>query len=619
MPKRVKEKKGKTFSAAEHKKIAEFVVDTQRKRAKKRKDREKAWKEIDRQLEMRPEVLSKKTSNGQPVPHKTWFPEIELPSQSTTLEIITSDIARMMFPDVGPWFKTKADIDRRFLDDFVANSSFVVNDELDPPNVITQDNVDEYIQGWILHGLRQFEHRRTWDLINTDVVKYGNGIGKARIAKKPIFLHQSKGTTSNTARIPILAPVSIKDLFLDDMEDAMMADGTVLGPAQIFHQFKRLEDVILAAKKGGRDPNDEDGGWMPESFGDLEADKEGNIEYFEYEGDLVVPSSQSESFFIPNAIATVAVGNVGKDIALRLIRFRFRKTSFSSYINVPYQLENVGDPYSTSPLMKGRPIQQAATEALNRFMQASILNTEPPIAYSRDDQYFRSKGGPQIYPGAQMASEGEITVLNIGDVGALQAGYLGLLGQYADVTGINAPRLGAQTVSHTTAFAKDQEIQRGQVRTVDYVRSLIHGPMTRWMHMFYEMSRDALGSRTEKIYIEKYGGFVNVSKKQLPEKVFMEVFGASGPAEDAAGQQQKIQALLQAVQLNQLAVQQGLAEPLNYDAITRDLLKQGGISDVDAFLPSEPQGGPTVPGGAQGAQGSNALPAIIQGLQGGGP
>ena len=617
MPKRVEEKKGKKFTKAEHKKIAEFIVDTQRKRARKRSNREKAWREVDRQLRMEPEVLSKRTPNGDVIPHKAWFPELELPGQSTTLEILTSDVARMVFPDVGDWFKVRSNTSREFLEDFLINSAFVINDELDPPSIITQDNVDDYVQGWISHGLRQFDHRRTWDLINTDVIKYGNGIGKARIAKKPVFIHHSKGTTDNTVRIPILAPVSIKDMFLDDMEDAMMADGTVLGPAQIFHQFKRLEDVLLAAAKGGRNPDDEDGGWMPEAIEGLEGDDEGNIEYFEYEGDLVVPSSQGESFFIPNAIATVIVGKFGKKSASILIRFRFRKLPFSSYINVPYQLEDVGDPYSTSPLMKGRTIQKAASEALNRFMQAAILNTEPPIAYSRDDQYFRSKGGPQIFPGAQMASEGGISVLAIGDVGALQSGYLALLSQYADVTGINAPRLGAQTVSHTTAFAKDQEITRGQVRTVDYVRSLIHGPMTRWLHMFYEMSRDAIGSRTENIYIEKYGGFVNVSKKQLPEKVFMEVFGASGPAEDNARQQQKFQAITTAIQINQLSVQQG-GQPLNYDAIVRDLLKQGGISDVDAFIPEGTQDGPEVPGVDQGAGGFNALPAIIQGLQRGG-
>lgn len=617
MPKRVKEKKGKSFTQAEHKKIAELIVDTQRKRARKRKDREKAWREVDRQLRMEPEVLSKRAPNGEVIPHKAWFPELELPGQSTTLEILTSDIARLVFPDVGDWFKIRADVDRAFLEDFVVNSSFVIKDELDPPSIITGDNVDEYVQGWISHGLRQFDHRRSWDLINTDVIKYGNGVGKARIAKKPVFIHHSKGTTDNTVRIPILAPVSIKDIFLDDMEDAMMADGTILGPAQIFHQFKRLEDVLLAASKGGRNPDDEDGGWMPDAIKGLEGDDEGNIEYFEYEGDLIVPSSQGESFFIPNAIATVIVGKVGKNSDLRLIRFRFRKLPFSSYINVPYQLENVGDPYSTSPLMKGRTIQKAASEALNRFMQASILNTEPPIAYSRDDQYFRSKGGPQIFPGAQMATEGTISPLIIGDVAALQSGYLALLAQYSDVTGINAPRLGAQTVSHTTAFAKDQEIVRGQVRTVDYVRSLIHGPMTRWLHMFYEMSRDAIGTRTENIYIEKYGGFVNVSKKQLPEKVFMEVFGASGPAEDASRVQQRFQAISTAIQINQLSVQQG-GQPLNYDAIVRDLLKQGGISDVDAFIPEGTQGGPEIPGAAGGPEAFNALPAILQGLQRGG-
>ena len=618
MSKTVKEKKGKRFSKAEFDKIAEFIVDTHRTRKEKRRIREKHWSEIDRQLRLEPDVKSKLTANGQPIAHKTWFPELELPNQSTALEVLTSDIAGMMFPDVGEWFSTKANVSRQFLEEFEAGAAFIVNDELDPPGLITQDNVDDYVQGYMIHGLRQFEHRKTWDLIATDVIKYGNGVGRARTARKPVFLHHAKGTTNNSVRIPLLAPVSIKDTYLDDMEDAMMADGTVLGPAVIFHQFKVLEDVILAAKKGGTDPDREDGGWIPDAIKGLDGDKNGRIEYLEFEGDLIVPVSSGESSFIPNAIVTVIIGSEGKGnkvkTALRVIRFRFRKLPYSSYLNVPYQLEHIGDPYSTSPLMKGMNIQKAASEGLNRFMQAAILNTEPPVQYERDDQFFQSQGGPLIHPGAQMATQGEVKVLQIGDVSALQAGYLALLAQYADVTGINAPRLGAQTVSHTTAFAKDQEIQRGQIRTVDYARSTIHGPMTRWMYMFYEMSREALGNRTETVYIEKYSGFVNVTKKHLPKDVFMQVFGAGGPQASAAEKQGRQQALLAAVQLNQLAVQAGLAQPLNYDAITRQLLKDGGISDVDIFAPGGATQGPEVQGPVEGDQNLNTGPASIQGL-----
>ena len=612
----VKEKKGKTFSKAEHDKISDFVIDEHRRRKKLRKHREQHWKEIDRQLRMEPEVKSKR-QKGKVIPHKAWMPEMELPNQSTALEVLTADELRMMFPDSDDWFRMRTNASQAFIDNFKANDDFVINEESDPASIITQDNIDDYTAGFVKHGLRQFDHRKTWDLINTDKIKYGNGVGRARLAKKPVFINQAKGTTDNSVKIPILAPISIKDVFLDDMENAFMADGTVLGPAQIFHQFKKLEDVLLAAKRGSNNPEDEDGGWMPAVVAGLEADKNGNIEYIEYEGDMIVPISGGKSEFLPSVIATVAIGKVTtKTSSSGLIRLRFRKFPYSSYVNVPYQLENIDDPYSTSPLMKGAPIQRAASEALNRFMQSAILNTEPPVSYSKDEINFRAGGGPQIFPGAQWETEGGVEVHEIGNPAALQNGYLTLLSQYSDVTGINAPRLGAQTNSHTTAFAKEQEIEKGQVRTVDSVRTTIHGPMTRWMYMFYDMQRDALGDGTEEIFIEKFNGFVQVSKDLLPEEAFIEVFGAAGPAESAARQQQQQQAILTAIQVNQLGVEQGLAKPLNYDAITEKLLSDGGISDIDIFkIPAGgTEGTPPLPATDQGVGDASSAPAIIQAL-----
>ena len=613
----VKEKKGKKFTRKEHEKIAEFVIDEQRRRKAKRKDREKKWAEIDRQLRMEPDVKSKR-NKGKVIAHKAWMPELEIPNQSTALEVITADALRMMFPDQGDWFNLHANAPRELLELFSDNVDFVINDELEVVGGrITQDNMNNYTAGFIKHGLRQFDHRNTWDLINTDAIKYGNGIGKARIAKKPVFIHNAKGTTDNTVKIPILAPVSIKDVLLDDMENAMMADGTVLGPAQIFHQFKRLEDVLLAAKKGSNNPDDDDGGWMPDVVANLEADKNGNIEYIEYEGDMIVPISGGKSEFLPGIIATVAIGKITKKTSSTgLIRLRFRKSSYSSYINVPYQLENINDPYATSPLMKGLPIQKAASEALNRSMQAAILSTEPPIRYSKDDVSLVAMGGPRVYPGAAWASEEGIDVIDIGNPGELLGIYGALLSQHSDVVGVNAPRLGAQTVSHTTAFAKDAELERGTVRTVDYVRMTTHGPMTRWMYMFYDMQREVLGDRTEEIFIEKYNGFVQVRKELLPKEVFLKVTGSSGPAEGAAKDQRQQQALLTAIQVNQLAVQQGISEPLNYDAITEKLLTQGGITDVDIFgVPSGgTEGPPTLPGADGGNQDLGTGPAAVQGI-----
>lgn len=607
--------KESSFSQDDFAKISEFVIDELRRRKARRKDREKTWKEIDRQLRMSPQVKYKQSADGSKIRNKTWMPEMELPLQSGALEVITSDCREMMFPDVGDFFRAKAYTPLKYLEAFRDNAQLLTNDEVDPPSQITQENADDYLQGWVSYCLDQFDHVKAWDLIVSDSVKYANGIGRARLAKKPVFLHDARGTFNNTVDIPIIAPVSIKDVYLDESENRLMVDGTCLSPAQIFTNTKKLEDIQLAAKKGSKDTKDENGGWMPNMLIGIEGDKDGLVEYMEYEGDIIVSKSEG-SIYIPNAVATVIIGKEGNKSAERLIRFRLRKYPYSSYIQVPYQRENIDTPYGTSPLMKGEPIQRAASEVLNRLMQSAILNTEPPISYAKDDQYFKAKGGPAVYPGAQWATDGEIKIHEIGDPAALQSLYVALLNQYADVTGINAPRLGAQTVSHTTAFAKDQEIQRGQSRTVDFVRSTLEGPMTQWLYMHFQMSKDALGDRTEQVYMDKFGAFVNVSKQFLPEKANFKVYGSGGPRETAAELQRKSQALLTAIQVNQLGVQMGTAQPLNIEAIEKELLKQGGIQDVDAFVLTRTQAEPGMAGAGGAPPNPSAQTVALQGLQG---
>lgn len=605
----VREKK-KGFTQDDFKKIGEFIVDEHRRRQKKRKDREKCWSEIERQCAQVPDVKYKRTSGGSKIPAKAWMPEIELPNQAQALELLLSDSMRLMLPDHGDFMRTRVAADDGYLRKFLNDSDLVLNSDIDPPSVITQGNVDDYIHGFMMHQFRQFDHRGAWKRIISESIKLGDGVGRIRLAKKPSFVNHIKGTSSSTKLVPIIAPVSIKDVFLDDMESAYMADGFVLGPAQIFHQFKKLEDVLLAAKNGSTDPDEENGGWMKEVLGGLDGDKNGNIEYLEYEGDLVVQQSEGKSIYIPGAIVTVVIGGV-KNSDMRVVRFRFRKTPYSSYLHVPYQQTDTNDPYSSSPLVKGEPIQRAASESLNRFMQAAILNTEPVVRYSRDDQYFKAQGGPVIHPGAQWESEGDVDTIEIGNPQAILPGYLNLLSQHNDATGVNAPRLGAQTVSHTTAFAKDQEIQRGQVRTVEFTNSTIAGPMTRWVNAAYELGRAA--AEEETVYMDKFGSFVNIVPELLPEKVFFEVYGASGPAQDAQEQQRKFQSILTGIQLAQLAAQSGEVVEIRYEGIIKDLLKQGGVTDVDEYVKGVPQGpalGPTV-AGVQGSDGDVGAQALI--------
>lgn len=561
--------------------IAEYIKEEFDRRKRDRKHLDHAIKEIDRQIEMRPDTSHKMVfeggrNTGRPDPSKAWMPEVELPLQAEALETLNSDVRSMMFPDSGSWFKAHAAL----TDEYLARADFtsmIAGDQNDLPTKITQDNADKLVIGQLEHWHRQYDFRGNMDVINSEALSYGVGIGRARKVRKTVFMDTARGIVPKDKVIPVLIPRSIKTTYLDDREQILMHEGYMLGPLDIFIRKMALEDLKRHAK-GSRDPNSEDGGWMPRFVNKIEPDGKGFIELIEAEGDFIIPRKSTGSILVPGAIITIAVGKQHP----KVVRVRFRKTPHS-VIRFPYHHEKVGSPYATSPLRKGWPLQAAATEMWMDLIQAATLNVQPPVGYDRNDMWFAQNGGPVIAPSALWGTMGEINVHQIGDVAALLNAFSQALLLYADVVGVHRARLGAQTVSHTTAFAKNAELQRGAVRTVDYVRSTLQGPLTQWLSMEYEMGLQSMrGSNT--FYVDAYGGFVEIEKDQLPDKVVFEAHGSGAPIEEQQKQEQKLRALLEAIQMDQVGISQGQPPTLNLPNMIEERLRGGGWTDTDPFI-----------------------------------
>lgn len=604
------------FDARDWDYVAEYVIDTWSGRKKARADREKQWKEIDRQLAMTPDTEYKyiiQNGTRKLDTRKAWMAEMELPLQAQALEVLTADARRMMFPDSGPWFRAHSEVTDAYLDriDF---TSLILGDELDVPSQINQDNADKLVEGFLNHMFRQSDIYTRYDRINAEAFKYGMGVGRCRLETKNVYIHEARGTRKETHRIPSLVPVPIKKLYLDDCPPSVHSS-QVLGEAHILEDKIRIENLAIAANRGSTDPESEDGGWMPAALKKVEPDDNGYVTLLEMEGDIVVPRKTVRSVVIPGAIVTVAVGNEGTK---GVVRFRFRKRPFSSYLLHPYHYEHIDDPYPASPLMKGRPVQIMATDALNRLMDSAALKNAPPTGYDRNDMMFAQEGGPAIYPYAQWRTTDQVVVHDKvgGDPAALSSTLSLAINLYAELTGILPARLGAQTVSHTTAFAKDAELTRGAVRTVDYVRQVGHGAVTRWLDMAYQIGRDALKSDIS-FYIDAYGGFVKIDKDALPEKAAFEWFGSGGPSEEQAKQQAKMTSLQMALQMDQVNVALGAPPTVDIPAAIRQTLREGKWDDVDTLTrAAEPAGGPAAPsslpgtGQANGGTISTALQAL---------
>lgn len=594
-------KKKRRFGGRDWRYIADYIIDEWDRRKRARADKEKHWKEIDRQIEMEPNTAFKTLPNGKPDAKKLWMAEMELPLQAQALEVLTADARRMM--EAPHWFRAHAETTDEYYDK-VDFTSIILGDQNEVPTQLNQDNADKLVEGWLKHQHRQYDLFSRIDRINAEAFKYGMGVGRGRMQSKNVFIHEARGVKKEQQRMPVLAPCSIKNLYLDEPMPSMHS-AQVLGQSHIAHDYIKYENLMLAANKGSTDPKNEDGGWMPDAVRKLEPDDNGYVQILEMEGDIVVPRKTVRSVVLPNAICTVAIGGKSggsnSEVTKEVIRFRFSKNSQSSYLLFPYHYEAADDAYPTSPLMKGRPVQMMATDALNRLMDSAALKNAPPISYGKDDMTFNASGGPEIYPYAQWETMDGIKVHNDigGDPAALSSVLSMAINLYSELTGVLPSRLGAQTVSHTTAFAKEAEIQRGATRTVDYVNQVGQGPMERWLDMSYKMGRASLGQNdTQSFYIDAYGGFVEIGKDHLPENVAFEWFGASGPQEEQAKKASKLQSLQMAVQMDMMGQQAGKPPKLDLDKGITEILRAGGWTDVDVLLSQQPpqQTGPQIPG-----------------------
>lgn len=586
------------FTNADVRFIVDSVMEEQGRREKNRRRMEKIWDEVDRQVAQIPDLRHKMTIDGTSLdPKKAWMPEVELPLQSQTLEVLMADARRMTFPQSGPYFKANAALTDKYLErvDFQA----LVAGANDVPSLVNQDNANKLTAGFHTHIQDQYGFRDSWDLLHMEAFKYGTFVGKARMAKKHIFPLTTKGVVKQTVSFPVMIPRSIRNVYLDDSKHNVMMEGQFIGPSVHECTNRKWEDLRRAAQKGNADPNGD--GWRKEGMKTLEGFKAtDNIKVIRVEGDILAPRSKGRPLFLPNTIAHIAVEN-GQGA---LIRLQFSELDENSYFSHPYIVEDMDSPYGKGPLMKGMPIQKAAVEALTRLMEWAALNTQPPIKYDLDDPFFSLTGGPVVAPGQNWATTGILEPVEIGDGAALFNLYVGFLQQYADLTGVNAPRLGQQTVSHTTAFAKSVEDQRGTARTVDYVTSVLNGPMSRWLELEYRLGKKFKDKQT--VFLEEYGGFVEIEAKHLPDLVKYEVFGAAGPAEERQEEQEQANAVQVATQIELLKIQleqqgQPQGEKLDLTAIQKEALRRG-FTDVDNFFTA----------GSEAVQGQAQTAGIVQ-------
>lgn len=570
--------------------IAEQICVEFDARKKRRGDAEKNWAEVDRQIAMIPELSHKTGPDGKPDARKKWMPEVELPLQAQTLEMLTTDCRRLKFPKGKDWFKCRAALTQDYIERFSKASNPIPGERGDNRSNLNQDNGDRLAQGVLSHFHNQYDFRSHIDKMDAEAIAYSFGVGRLRNVNKRILGHTAKGINMT---IPVLVPRSAKHVYLDDSQSAIMHEGYIIGPNTLQWKSVKLADLQVAAKN--------DKSYIPEQVSRLKSDKNGEVQIIELEGDLIYETSQS-TIVVRDVVLTAGKG-VGDSTTFGMIREE-KGEGFSTYVVFDYHMESSISRYGTSPLIKGMPIAKILAQTMNRLLESGQLKNAPPIGYSKDDLAFAGTGGPNIHPHALWPTVDDLNVYDEvgGDQAVLLATFQGLLALYYDVTGVNPPRLGAQTKSHTTAYAKDVELSQGASRTVDFVNSTLDGPLSRFLDLEYRMGRK--NWKKQPVFIEAWNEFVILERDHLPDTVVFKAIGAGAPADDQAETQRKVSAIQIASQLDQASVQFGNQPRIDYGSLAEKVLQEAGFQDLTEV---------TVQSAGNGAAGVPQLPGLVSG------
>ena len=601
------------LSEADLKEAADYIVRESARRSESPARRElvRRWKEIDRQLKMTPYMAT--DESGRPLAATSWITEIEMPQQAQALEVLVSDAHRLLFPDDRRWFTAHGSMEEAKLDslkdknlipgltdrteDNIAKIVELSKMTGNEPAIIDQQDVDDMIEGAMSHYHSLYDYRMAWTMLNAQAFSYGTFVGRVKKVSRDKNVNEFRGIQPrDNVMIPRMIPRSVKNVLLDDSPQIVMNDGMMVAPAYIESFQYNLDQLRLAASKGDTNPENENGGWVRNALDRLEPkEKQTNlVDFLEYEGDLIIPQGMTRPIFLPDVIFTVVVGQGGEK---RVIRRRKREFPFRSYFHGCYHRDDLESPYGTSPLMLGYPIQIALTECVNRMQQAAVLNVSPPVRYNPADHYLKARGGPEIAPNAMWEALSDIVPQKIGDPAALREVVILLLKMYEEVTGVSAPRLGAQTKSHQTLGAIDSEITRGLIRTVRYISALMFGALPTCLSMEYEIAKKTL--RAEPVYIPARRQYVKLSGSDLPDMVTFDVFGAAGPVERREREERMLRALMTALKIEPMALQLG-GKPLDLDKVREKILEEGGFTDPDQFFRQPgPAGSGGLPLGAQ--------------------
>lgn len=553
----------KRVTQANWDKVEKWLADEHqaRKNADVRREHERKWKEVDRQIRMEP--LKRLNANNQEI-KGDWHNALEMGQLSTASEIIAADVKRIVFSQKR-WFEPHVELNWP-LDEKTGRPA--IDDE-------KQTIADGLLRNLMCQQHKDFGFIARFMLSVKEALHHGSFAAEIRQEEQLLV---REGSKIRKVAAPVWVPYSMWNTFPDPSP-------FVIGTNLFYSGSMILVEYLDWAKLKGYAKGE---GWMQDRLKKVEKRKQNDgkdIELVKLKGDIFIERSNDE-IWLPNSEAILANG--------KLVYYRPAPLDYPNVIYGGYERQDVRDPYYTSPIIKQSPTQKLTTISANKFLDAMALKVEPPVEYDANDPEYAAMGGPDLQPGAKTGtrSMGQgMKALDIGEPRFALDGYTLGMQQMQEGLGVSANRTGVREADRETATAANLANQGAEVRTMDFVSVLEPQALLPFLYMQHDWNRREMSEYSFYSDEMHTPDFVRAKKQDIQANAHFDVVGSRG----LLGEEQRKKALNGAVAFfsgNPL-----FAPKLKTTEIMLDTLREAGKknpedwvqADDDAAIPPEVQ------------------------------
>lgn len=523
-----------------------------RQRDNFRKAHESIWREVDRQIAMKP--MQSFDSQGKPV-QNDWHNTIELGELARASEIISADVRRLIFPNTRAWFEAHIELQQMF---------DIQTGEPAPYDPKQQEMEDGKLRALMAQQHGDFGFKARFELSVKEALHHGSFVAEAR--NESIMLVRNGSQIKNMGA-PVWVPHSMWNSYPDPSPHVVGTNMFYSG-SMIILEFVPLYQLKIMAKGDG---------WMPGQLPkvpkrtnknkDVETE---DVQLTKYYGDISIKREDGD-IFLPNC--TVILAN---DV---IVYYMSNSYEFSPVLYNGYERMDVRDPYYVSPLIKLSPTHKMASVLANKYLDAVALRVEPPIVYDGNDPQFVADGGPVIAPGHKSATKGSASydVIEVGDPNYALEGLQLSLDQLRQGTSVDAIRSGGGDTGDQTATESRLKSMKGEIRVVDFVDKLEFSLKT-FLYMQHEINKAQMEPYSFYNPEMDSPDFIWLRREDLPKNVHFDIVGARG----ILGEEERSQKM---TAVTAFASSNPLFSPLIKPVeLLKEMYQDAGVKSPERFL-----------------------------------